>query len=300
MEKKLKEFGKIICMDGTHCTNRKGMDLTIMLVKDDKNAGFPVAFFLTSRLDQVVQERFLGALKKKVEEELQPEYFMSDPKYYKAWVKVMKSEPRRLLCTWYVIKNWNLQGRNKIKNAEIKKAMKNDLKKILNETKVNEFVKLSNEYFDKLKHAQEIDFLDYLQKYYFQDQKRMKSLNNLLKTNQIKRKTNITVEKLLDKIEDLVDSKMWQRILNMERPNANSYQDKVTLKRHKITERMDRNLITEVGFGEFQDFIESKRTIDEGTNEVDREAIGRMGNQEILNLLNELDFETYSKKLKTI
>ncbi|KAF2905103.1 hypothetical protein ILUMI_01087 [Ignelater luminosus] len=324
MEKKLKDFGKIICMDGTHCTNRKGMDLTIMLVKDDKNAEFP---------------------------------------------------------------------------------------KILNETKVNEFVKLSNEYFDKLKHAQEIDFLDYLQKYYFQDQKRismwthcfrleagintimaLESLNNLLKTNQIKRRTNITVEKLLDKIEDLVDSKMWQRILNMERPNANSYQNKVTLKRHKTAERMDRNLITEVGFGEFQvrsskgeefysitynkvcetdcrflycrvckicfhrykcqcheysvktsickhihlvclyeqekednsvlgdvealgdqskeiknshqeeiqDFIESKRTIDEGTNEVDREAIRRMGNQEILNALNELDFETHSKKLKTI
>ncbi|KAF2898577.1 hypothetical protein ILUMI_07605 [Ignelater luminosus] len=158
----------------------------------------------------------------------------------------------------------------------------------------------------------------------------LESLNNLLKINQIKRRTNITVEKLLDKIEDLVDSKMWQRILNMERPNANSYQDKVTLKRHKTAERMDRNLITEVGFGEFQekednsvlgdvealgdqskeiknshqeeiqDFIESKRTIDDGTNEVDREAIRRMGNQEVLNALNELDFETYSKKLKTI
>ncbi|KAF2888562.1 hypothetical protein ILUMI_17611 [Ignelater luminosus] len=139
-------------MDGTHCTNRKGMDLTIMLVKDDKNAGFLVAFFLTNRLDQVAQELFLGALKKKVGEELQPEYFMSDDdsKYYNAWVKVMKSEPRRLLCTWHVIKNWNLQARNKIQNAEIKKTMKNDLKKILNETKVNEFVKLSDEYFDKL------------------------------------------------------------------------------------------------------------------------------------------------------
>ncbi|KAF2891593.1 hypothetical protein ILUMI_14580, partial [Ignelater luminosus] len=87
MEKKLKDFGKIICMDGIHCTNRKGMDFTIMLVKDDRNAGFPVAFFLTNRLDQVAQELFLGALKKKVGEELQPEYFMSDddPKYYNAW-----------------------------------------------------------------------------------------------------------------------------------------------------------------------------------------------------------------------
>nr|CAI5836816.1 unnamed protein product [Callosobruchus analis] len=45
MEEKLKRFSNIICMDGTHGTNRKGLDLTIVLIKDDRNAGFPVAFF---------------------------------------------------------------------------------------------------------------------------------------------------------------------------------------------------------------------------------------------------------------
>lgn len=62
MEDKLKSFSNIICLDGTHGTNRKGTDLTIVLIKDDKNAGFPVAFFLTNRLDQEVQEVFLGEL----------------------------------------------------------------------------------------------------------------------------------------------------------------------------------------------------------------------------------------------
>ena len=41
-----------------------------------------------------------------------------DPKYFNAWTKVMKSDhllPRRLLCTWHVIKNWNIQGRAKLK-----------------------------------------------------------------------------------------------------------------------------------------------------------------------------------------
>ncbi|XP_025836241.1 LOW QUALITY PROTEIN: tigger transposable element-derived protein 1-like [Agrilus planipennis] len=55
----------------------------------------------------------------------------------------------------------------------------------------------------------------------------LESLNNLLNTNQIKRRSNITIENLLDKIDKLVDEKMWQRILNMERPNANTYQNKV-------------------------------------------------------------------------
>lgn len=45
MEHKLRHFPNVICMDGTFGTNRKGLDLTVVLVKDDTNAGFPVAFF---------------------------------------------------------------------------------------------------------------------------------------------------------------------------------------------------------------------------------------------------------------
>ncbi|KAH1028778.1 hypothetical protein HUJ05_002110 [Dendroctonus ponderosae] len=37
----------------------------------------------------------------------------------------------------------------------------------------------------------------------------LESMNNFLKTNQIKRKANITVETLLDKLENLVDAKMF-------------------------------------------------------------------------------------------
>lgn len=43
----------------------------------------------------------------------------------------------------------------------------------------------------------------------------LESLNNLLKTNQLKRKTNITIDRLLEEIENLVDGKMWQRILKV-------------------------------------------------------------------------------------
>lgn len=58
MEKKLKDFSKIICMDGTHGTNRRNWELTTVLVKDDQNMGFPVAFLVTNRLDQVIQNIF--------------------------------------------------------------------------------------------------------------------------------------------------------------------------------------------------------------------------------------------------
>jgi hypothetical protein len=50
-----------------------------------------------------------------------------DPKYYNAWVKTMGNTPRRLLCTWHVVNNWNIQGRAKIKDANMKKEMKGEI-----------------------------------------------------------------------------------------------------------------------------------------------------------------------------
>ncbi|XP_030767273.1 uncharacterized protein LOC115891022 isoform X2 [Sitophilus oryzae] len=256
MERKLMDCCRIICMDGTHCTNQKGMDLTIMLVKDDRNMGFP-------------------ALRDKVNRVIEPQYFMTDDdsKYYNAWVKTMGTTPRRLLCSWHIIKNWVIQGRSKIRNEEIKKTMKTDLKKILNETKVEKFAQLTQKYFQKLQNADEHVFLNYLTKYYYQSEERitmwahchrinagintnmaLESLNNLLKTNQLKRKSNITIDRLLEEIENLVDGKMWQRILMFERPHSNTYQDRIVTKAHKLAEIMKANHVEvlEVGFGEFR------------------------------------------------
>lgn len=49
MERKLKDFQRVICIDGTHDTNKRKYELTIMQIKDNKNAGFPLAFFLSNR-----------------------------------------------------------------------------------------------------------------------------------------------------------------------------------------------------------------------------------------------------------
>ncbi|KAI4454333.1 hypothetical protein MML48_9g00007700 [Holotrichia oblita] len=279
MEDKLRNFPQIICMDGTHGTNTKKMNLTVMLIKDDKNAGFPVAFFLSNRLDQQVQEVFLGALKEKLQQEINAEYFMSDddPKYYNAWIKTMVSRPRRLLCTWHVVKNWNIQGKKKIKDANLKNQMKTEMKRILNETNKERFLQLTNAYLEKLQKANEVEFLNYLLTYYFHGEERIEmwahchrknagintnmaieSFNNLLKTNQLKRKAKVTVEKLLDTIEDLVDIKMWQRILNIERPNANNYQDRIIIKAHRKAEAMKNDVnVFEKEEGKF--YVKSSR-----------------------------------------
>ncbi|KAH1021785.1 hypothetical protein HUJ04_011270 [Dendroctonus ponderosae] len=136
--------------------------------------------------------------------------------------------------------------------------MKIQMKKILNEVDRQKFKKITEDYFSKLKNDAEDIFLNYLQKYYFQNKARINMESTPTwhwKTNQIKRKANITVETLLEKLDNLVDAKMWKRMTNMNRPNANNYQDRITTKAHKMAEKMNTNLIQEVGFGEFKDFV---------------------------------------------
>ncbi|KAJ8915392.1 hypothetical protein NQ315_008279 [Exocentrus adspersus] len=262
MEKKLRSFSRIICVDGTHGTNKRNLDLTIVLVKDENNMGFPVAFFLSNRLDQLIQQIFFHALQVRLGEPIQAEYIMSDddPKYYNAWCQVMSTDqkPRRLLCTWHVIKNWNIQGRSKIKKQEVRENMKKEMRKILKETDPLKFIEVKENYFNYLEEEGENDFLKYLQRYYFQNEERIKmwahchrrnagintnmaieSLNKVLKYNKMKGQRNLRVEKLLDLLEELVDEKMWKTIVNTERPNANNYQHKITLEAHKKAEQMN-------------------------------------------------------------
>jgi hypothetical protein len=96
MEKKLRDHKRIICIDGTHGTNRKEYELTTVLVKDDENMGFPVAFLVSNRRDQTIQEVFFKGLREKLGEDIDAEFLMSDddPKYYNAWIKEMKTDKK--------------------------------------------------------------------------------------------------------------------------------------------------------------------------------------------------------------
>jgi hypothetical protein len=65
IEKKLRDCKIIISfvyVDGTH---GKKYELTTVLVKDDENMGLPVAFSVSNRSDQTIQEVIFKALREK-------------------------------------------------------------------------------------------------------------------------------------------------------------------------------------------------------------------------------------------
>jgi hypothetical protein len=70
----------------------------------------------------------------------------------------MDNKPRKLLCTWHVIKNWNIQGKAKIKTRKLE--MKTNMKQMSEQR----FSMLCQNYFQKLEEADEQDFLNYLKR----------------------------------------------------------------------------------------------------------------------------------------
>lgn len=57
-----------------------------------------------------------------------------------------------------------LPGKRKIKSNDLQRTMKQDLRKIMTTTNVRLFYKYWEEYMDKLKAANEIEFITYLKK----------------------------------------------------------------------------------------------------------------------------------------
>lgn len=73
-----------ICIDGTHGMNAYGFELITLLVLDDIREGFPCAFCISNRTDEVI-------IKREARENLHAEVFMSDmaQSLYNVWVQVM-------------------------------------------------------------------------------------------------------------------------------------------------------------------------------------------------------------------
>lgn len=61
----------------------------------------------------------------------------------------------------------------------------------------------------------------------------VESLNRYIKKDKLMDRCHIRLEKLLNVLEEVVDDKMWKRILSIKRPNRNTYQGRVVIKAHR-------------------------------------------------------------------
>lgn len=78
----------------------------------------------------------------------------------------------------------------------------------------------------------------------------LESLNRYIKKEKLKDKSNIRVEMLLNILEEVVEDKMWKRIIFLKRPHRNTYQGRMVVKAHKKAKEMIRN-VEETRDGQF-------------------------------------------------
>ena len=99
--------GRVICIDSTHGTNGYDITLISVLIVDEYGEGFPVAWCISNREDQILLMNFFCALKRRIGV-VSPAYIMSDlaEQFYTAWVAMFANSPTKLVCVWHVDRAW--------------------------------------------------------------------------------------------------------------------------------------------------------------------------------------------------
>ncbi|KAL4130861.1 hypothetical protein QTP88_008240 [Uroleucon formosanum] len=141
-----------LCIDATHGTNQYNFNLTTIVVIDEFGEGYPAAFCISSKIDEVHMTVFFSKIKE-VTGSLTPNVFMSDdaPAFWNAWIKIMSPIPKfHLLCKWHIDNNWR-KNLKKIDGSLTTKAyVYKTLRVLLEESDITEFENLLSSFLCKL------------------------------------------------------------------------------------------------------------------------------------------------------
>ena len=130
---------KVVCIDDTHGTNAYNFYLSSLMVIDEFGEGFVVAWSICNKNDTVVLQRFFEAIKGNVGE-IDPLWFMSDDadQFYNAWIGTFQYKPKRILCSWHVLRAWRKHLRS-ISNYDKEEEVYQILKVLMDETDLEKF-----------------------------------------------------------------------------------------------------------------------------------------------------------------
>lgn len=237
----LKKFGKnIISIDSTHGLNRYDFELTTLMVTDEFNEGFPVAFLFSNRKDTYIFNLFFENIKSKVGV-IQPITFMSDitPVFYTAWSTTMGPVQFQLWCSWHVDRAWQTNVR-KINDKEKRTWVYKTLKVIQKETDQSKFhVDLTEAIKLMVQDKETKTFGLYFQGFYeatyshwaysyrkgcnINTNMRLESMHKILKHIYLDGKTVKRLDKGLHALLKLIRDKSVQRIIKLTKGSSSSH-----------------------------------------------------------------------------
>ncbi|XP_022168117.1 uncharacterized protein LOC111032183 [Myzus persicae] len=223
-----------LCIDSTHGTNQYNFNLTTIIVIDEFGEGYPAAFCISSKIDEVHMTVFFSKIKE-VTGSLTPNVFMSDDAsaYWNAWIKIMSPIPKfHLLCKWHIDNNWR-KNLKKIDGSITTKAyVYKTLRVLLDESDITEFETLLSSFLCKLEEEPAMhNFKAYFQSTYVHRKKLwaacyrrqamlntnmvLEAFHKTLKHVYLKGKKNQRLDALLWHLLKVVRDKNFERLVKL-------------------------------------------------------------------------------------
>ena len=226
--------GRILCMDSTHNTNIYSFKLITLMVPDEFRKGYPVAFCISNREDELAMSLFLSSVRS-LSPETKVNVIMTDDDNagWNAARSVYGSQLRHFLCTWHIQRSWIKNIHNHFREDALKTEVYCYLCAMLQAKSENDFLKYKDAFVSKFQPINP-GFLKYLADRYFSRPEKwslcfrkgteyanvntnmfVESFHNLLKTIYFSGKRNRRIDVLLDtllKIENDFFIKHLQRV----------------------------------------------------------------------------------------
>ena len=238
-----------LCADSTLKSTQYDYHLTTLSVVDHTGEACPVAFLISSKVDQASLEPFMLALRERAGQ-LQVEVFMSDLGncFYDAWCQVFPKPNKRFYCSWQVEKDWKANVNIKETSPEKQSDIYAFLKMLQRETVQKKFRKMLKEFLAYLEDKC-LAFLDYFNKSYIANDKiqlwagcfrkgdivniseSAEDLHKVLRNVYFKRKQNLRVDVLLKLLLEVACDKAQKQLTEHDkRKGSNKVQE--TVQRH--------------------------------------------------------------------
>ena len=226
--------GRIICVDGTHGTNGYDFTLITVMVIDEYGEGFPVAWCISNREDQLLLINFFNALKQNVGN-ISPAWFMSDlaEQFYTAWVASFNNRPHKLVCIWHLDRAWR-ENLKQLNDSTLEATVYHNLRVLLEETDKNKFEILLKETITDLSNSSNtVAFAKYFVTHYAHNKQQwaacyrqeacvntnmyVEAFHRVLKYIYMKGRVNKRLDKCLHVLLKLARDKGFERLVKMEK-----------------------------------------------------------------------------------
>ena len=201
---------------------------------DEYGEGFPVAWCISNREDQLLLINFFKALRNKVGH-LSPAWFMSDlaEQFYTAWIASFQNRPRKLVCTWHLDRAWR-ENLKQVTDTGLQAMVYHNLRVLLEETNKEKFEVLLNETIQQLSSSKATEqFAKYFITHYVATKEQwaacyridasvntnmyVEAFHRVLKYVYMKGRVNKRLDKCLQVLLKIARDKGFERLVKIEK-----------------------------------------------------------------------------------